>query len=379
MMTHEPAIRAWIDLPADQATIETHTLRVAGWVFDESAPLDAAVLVTADGLMTRVRLGVWRPDVGDAFNSVPHASASGFEADVDLRAIAPGPMRIALLARTGAGSWHEAASIEVTVAYETPAGRSERRARAAFTIVQNEPVMLPLWLNYYGRYFAPEDLYVLDHDSSDNSTRSLADRCRVVPIHRDASFDHRWLRSTVEAFQAFLLQSYEAVLFAEADEFVVADPLHFAGLDEYIEALDQPWARCSGFNVVHQSDEAPLRFDQPLLAQRRHWHASLKYSKRLLTKVPLRWSEGFHDEFVGAHEPPDQRLLLVHLHRVDHDFCLARHRSSLARNWSQGDIDSGLGAQHRVVADDAFEQWFRNGTDLDAPRELIPDHIRNVF
>ena len=39
------------------------------------------------------------------------------------------------------------------------------RTRAAFTIVQNEPDWLPVWLRYYSRHFDARDLFVLDHDS----------------------------------------------------------------------------------------------------------------------------------------------------------------------------------------------------------------------
>jgi hypothetical protein len=115
----------------------------------------------------------------------------------------------------------------VTAANVTLSGadssRQGARRRAVFTIVQNEPLMLPLWLGYYGRYFEADDRYVLDHDSTDGST-DLLEGAHHVPIHRRGSFDHRWLRETVEAFQAFLLSSYDAVLLTELDEFVVADP-----------------------------------------------------------------------------------------------------------------------------------------------------------
>ena len=350
--------------------------RVSGWVFDEAGLLESALLVVDSGSGAQVRLGVWRPDVGEAYPSTPHASSSGFEGTVDLRAVASGTARIALLVRLGDATWREAAAVEVQISAPTR-GRDGARARAAFTIAQNEPVMLPLWLKYYGRYFDPDDLYVLDHDSTDGSTAGL-DGCHVVPVHRQA-FDHHWLKSTVELFQAFLLRSYDAVLFAEADEFVLADPRQYTGLDDYIARLARPSARCAGFNVVHQPEEPSLRFDAPLLAQRRCWHASLLYSKRLLSRIPLHWSEGFHLEYSAPDDPPDPGLLLVHLHRVDYDTCLARHRAAAARDWKEDDVLRGLGAQNQIVESHEFDEWFYRGADLDAPRELIPEHIRTVL
>jgi hypothetical protein len=348
-------------------------LRIEGWVLADSGPVEDVVLIVGEEPGARPVLGLSRPDVGEVFSSIPHAGVSGFRCDVDLRASEPGPLRIDLIARNGDAGWHPVAATEILVrGRDTSTGR---RPRAAFTIAQDEPVMLPLWLDYYGRYFEPEDLYVLDHGGG---IQAGSGQCRVVPVHREVSFDHRWLRGTVEAFQAFLLQSYDSVLFAEADEFVVADPRRYRGLDHYIESLDAPAARCLGFNVVHYPDEPSIRFDAPLLAQRRYWHASQHYCKRLLSRVPLRWSEGFHLEYNLGEDPPDPALMLVHLHLIDYHWCLQRHRSVAARNWNPADVASGA-AGHWWLDDDEFERWFRSGPPVQSPRELIPEHVRRVL
>ena len=372
------AVRVWIDEPVAGTSMAGGAARVSGWVFDEAGLLESALLVLDDGPGAHVTLGVWRPDVGEVYPSVPHASSSGFEGTVDLRAVGGGTARIALLVRLGDATWQQAAAVEVQIVAPTRE-RDGARPRAAFTVVHNEPVMLPLWLDYYGRHFDADDLYVLDHDSTDGSTADLDGRCHVVPVHREAAFDHHWLKLTVEQFQAFLLRSYDAVLFAEVDELVLADPRRYAGLDAYIAEMTRPAARCSGFNVVHQPDEPPLRFDAPLLMQRRYWHASLKYSKRLLSRIPLRWSDGFHQEYSAPDDAPDPELLLLHLHRIDYDLCLARHQASAARDWNEADIVNGYGAQNRIAETGEFEEWFYRGADLDAPRELIPEQIRSAL
>lgn len=370
-------VRGAIDIPVQGAEVEPSALRIEGWALDDVAPLKRAIVVTGDGPGVRAALGIRRSDVADAFPEVPHALRSGLHCDLDIRAAGAGPLLLSLLVQRHDGGWHEAASTQINVAAWS--ARHGQRPRAAFTIVKDEPVMLPLWLDYYGRYFGPEDLYVLDHDSTDGSTDAVSDRCQVIPIHREIAFDHRWLRDTVEAFQSFLLRSYETVVFAEVDEFLVADPRFYRGLGDYIDKLNVPAARCAGFNVIHQPDEPALRFDAPILAQRALWHASLRYSKRLLARVPLRWTEGFHEELSAPDDPPDPNLILVHLHRVDYEWCLRRHRASAARRWSEADIARGDGAQNRIADPAVFEEWFRAGPDLDAPPEFIPAHIREVL
>ncbi len=266
-----------------------------------------------------------------------------------------------------------------------PADRREKvtlgkRRRAAFTIVQNEPVFLPLWLRYYGRYFDAADLYVLDHDSTDGSTDGLGTRCNLVGVHRDLSFDHAWLNGTVTAFHAFLLRSYEHVLFAECDEIVVANPALFRGLDDYIDRFQDRVARCTGFEVVHYPAKEPaLCFDQPVLAQRRYWHASRFYCKPLLSSVPMSWSLGFHEATYFPDLQPDPNLFLVHLHRIDYATCAARHRETAARNWNPSDVEEGRGLQNRLVeGEEAFKTWFFRGLD-NSTRERIPEHLKTLL
>lgn len=254
------------------------------------------------------------------------------------------------------------------------------RRRAAFTVVQNEPVFLPLWLAYYGRHFDAADLYVLDHDSTDGSTDRIGARANRVRVHRDKSFDHAWLNGTVTAFHAFLLRSYEHVLFAEADEIVAADPALYSGLGDYIDRCLERVVRCTGFEVVHYPDEEPaLRFDQPILAQRRYWHASRLYCKPLLSAVPIVWSLGFHEAPDLPDLRPDPSLFLVHLHRIDYGSCVARHRATAARNWNEADVQAGHGLQNRFVeGEEAFKKWFVHGLD-NGPRERIPEYLKALL
>lgn len=368
------ALQGSIDEPAHGSAVAGGLTRVLGWALDPERLLGQTRLIVDGGVGSPVRMGLMRPDVAAAFPGVAHAEASGFEAAVDLRAAGP-TARIALLTRQADERWTEVAATEVRV---VAPGRplDGARARAAFTIVHDEARWLELWLRHYGRDFAPQDLYVLDHGSTDGSTRGLGGRCHVIPVHRRAAFDHQWLRTVVEDFHAFLLRSHDVVLFAEVDELIVADPLHHAGLGAYLDALHAPAARCMGFNVVQQSDEPALDFDAPLLAQRAWWHASLEYSKRLVGRVPLRWSDGFHREFNAPDDPPDPALLLIHLHRADYDTCLARHAAAAARDWNAEDVERTLGSQNRISEPEAFAAWFRHGADLDTPRERIPDHLR---
>jgi hypothetical protein len=366
-----------IDSPAAGETVAPGVLHLTGWAVGAAGP-PTDLQVTVEGASAQlVGRGLPSPWAGARFPGVPGSAAAGWEAVVDLRGLRATSLAVRLLARSGPRRWRELACSDVSVESEKPLAGS--RSRAAFTIVQNEPDFLPVWLAHYRRFFDPEDIYLLDHDSTDGSTQGVEDACNVVPVHRTASFDHAWLRSTVEQFQSFLLGSYETVLFAEIDEFLVADPRRHAGLDSYIEGLREPAACCTGFDVVHYPSEAPLRFDQPILRQRGFWHRSPLYSKRLVARAPLAWGLGFHTELRFPQIRPDPDLYLVHLHRVDYERCLARHRASAARNWSEIDIATGAGNQNRIVAPEKFRHWFFNVDLGAADPEPIPEHLMSLL
>jgi hypothetical protein len=251
-------------------------------------------------------------------------------------------------------------------------------SRAAFTIVKDEPRFLPIWLDHYGRSFAPEDLYVLDHQSIDGSLDAARGRCHVLPVEHPTTYHHTWLVLLAERFQSFLLASYETVLYTDADELVLAEPRRFRDLGEYIDAMDGPVARCTGFEVVQQVGEEPLRFGEPLLAQRRWWYRVPLYDKPLLACLPLAWTPGFHTELRFPDVQPDPDLYLLHMHRADRDYCLERHRAAAARDWNDEDLAIGRGYQNRIVEPDEFERWFYGEGLGGAEREEIPERLRGL-
>jgi hypothetical protein len=376
-----PAAR--IEFPTAGATVPRTPLIVAGWALGADGPIDAGVVLVDGAHPTAARLATTpRDDVASRFPGVEGAAGAGWDAIVDVRGVEGPEATLSLLGRTG-GGWAELARSPIRLA---EAGAATAGRRAVFTIARNEATFLPIWLRYYRRHFDPADIYVLDNDSADGSTDGLEGSCRVVPVHRVQSAERDsasllvWLKGTVEDFQAFLLRSYDTVLFAEVDELVVPDPRSYPDLGAYVDRLDGAAACCTGYNVVHYPDEAALRFDQPLLAQRRYWHPSPHwYSKRLLARIPLSWNIGFHDEYNVPGAEPDPDLYLIHLHRVDYDYCLARHRAAADREWADNDLRLNLSWHQRIAEPEEFRRWFFGGEDLEGTeREPIPERIREL-
>ena len=240
--------------------------------------------------------------------------------------------------------------------------RRSRRRRAVVTIVHDEAVFLPLWLGYYSRYFAADDIYVLDNDSSDGST----DRdgfVRVPTPH--PSVDHTWMAETLAAFQEELLDRYDVVLVADADEIISPLP-SWGTLDQYIDRLDEEFVNPLGYEILHLPDrEPPLDLSRPVLDQRGYWFANDAYDKPLLATVPMTWVPGLHASADGRRNyDPDLRL--IHLHRMDYELCRARHGARARRDWGAADLDHGWASYNRLEAGEEFDRWFLSDSGFES-------------
>lgn len=247
-----------------------------------------------------------------------------------------------------------------------------RRSRAVITMVYDESIFLPLWLGYYGRYFAPSDIYVLDNGTTDGST----DRDGFVrmPVRQD-TVDHTWMVRTVEALQHELLERYDAVLVTDVDEIVCPVP-ELGTLGDYLDRFQEPWVNCLGYELLHQpSTEPPIDLTRPILDQRGTWYHSNVYDKAALATEPLRWRPGFHgrQDFHGAFDPD---LRLIHLHRMDYDLCLRRHRTRSRKRWAPDDARAGWAAHNRIVDEQAFADWFQHDSSIPG-FEIRPEPIRS--
>jgi hypothetical protein len=248
--------------------------------------------------------------------------------------------------------------------------------RAVITIVRNERVFLPIWLRYYSKFFQAEDIYVLDHQSTDGSTEG--DGFVRIPLSQSI-FGACWQRDVVQRCQHELIDRYDVVLYAEVDEIVAPDPRHW-NLGEYIDRFNQDFATCQGYEVLHmKEDEVPFDHTKPILMQRSTWYHNPSYSKSLLTRVPMLWNGGFHERIDGRTNS-DPRLYLIHLHRMDYDICLARHRERGRFRRAQVDLEEGWGYQNRIMDQLAFSDWFYHDSCTDFPMQPqpIPSYWRTL-
>jgi hypothetical protein len=195
---------------------------------------------------------------------------------------------------------------------------------AVFTTVKNESIFLPIWLKHYQQYFANEDIYVLDHSSTDGSTSNLPVNVRLVS--NDYVNDHDWLVKTAQDFQRQLLQDYQCVVFVESDEILYSTekPLNET-LNDFIQG-DDLYATCSGYSVIQDTqNELALSSGDYIFEKRNFWYKDAAEDKTLVSKVPLEWNWGFHS-LKGRNNNYHRDLYIAHLHRFDFETMVNRHQ-----------------------------------------------------
>jgi hypothetical protein len=230
----------------------------------------------------------------------------------------------------------------------------------------------------YSRSFEPDDIYVLDHESSDGST--MRDGFVRIPVTHD-TVDHTWMVRTIEEHQHELLERYDAVLVTDVDE-IVAPRRECGSLGDYIDRLEEGFVNCVGYELIHLVDREPA-FDaaRKVLDQRGFWFANNIYDKPAIATEPMRWTPGFHrTEDLQVRLDPD--LYLIHLHRMDYEICLARHRYRGERAWNDRDVAMGWASHNRITDEAEFARWFYEDASVEWTEivvEPIPASWRGLF
>lgn len=228
---------------------------------------------------------------------------------------------------------------------EVPSRRPEPASAplAVLTMARDEGPMLRRWVEHYARQVGAEHLVVVDDGTTDGSTDDLpCPVLRLPPITRPFE---RTRMGVLSGLARGLLEAYDAVLFADADELVVADPDRWTDLGHLVRERPEALALGAlGLNVLHARDEAPLDPDAPVLGQRHHATFVPLMCKPALKWVAADWVAASHG--LRAPYAVDPDLYLFHLKFADRDHlrAVADRRRAMVRadgraagtSWSKG-------------------------------------------
>jgi len=213
-----------------------------------------------------------------------------------------------------------------------PKSASGQFRAAVITMVYNEAFFLPLWYRHYGSQVGYENLYVIDHGSTDGSVDSRL--CNQIKIPRD-NFDDKTRAAMVSALHKSLLNYFDTVIYTDCDEFIVVRPSKFESLLAYLQQQPHETIRCVGVNVLpHEPNMPPLDLNSPILLQRPFGFATHWYFKPLISAVVTVWHPGFHGCDIPA--ALDLDVWLFHLKLADFQYGLERQEELREIEWSNG-------------------------------------------
>ncbi len=201
-----------------------------------------------------------------------------------------------------------------------------------------------------------------------------------IPVEHE-TVDHRWMVSTSKTSST---SSWSATTSCWSPTWTRSwcRIRTFGTLGDYIDRFDEEWVNCLGYETpAHADSEPPLRLDRPILEQRGHWFFNDGYDKAALATVPLRWNPGFHGRSdYQFNLDPDLRM--IHLHRMDFDICLERHRVRSRRAWAEQDAKRAGPSTTRSSTTSTFRHWFYEDScveHLEIQLEPIPEPGEGLF
>ncbi len=247
---------------------------------------------------------------------------------------------------------------------------SRRPSVAVVTVVKDESEMLPLWLHHYGARLGLDHLVVLDDQSTDGSTDGIdAEVHRLDGLPGGPEFERERIK-TVNQTAARLLDTFDWVVFTDADEFLVVDPERHESFRDLLPSVPNPAVAALGLNVVQDLEhEQPLDLGRPILEQRSFACFAEVMCKPSTKKRRVPWVLASHG-IKSRYEVRDD-LFMLHLKFADLD----RLRASSAHRRSLNAADGRGGGSWKVdnVAE-IFSQQMR-ATDFTAVPELDPTRV----
>ena len=198
-----------------------------------------------------------------------------------------------------------------------PREPGELPSLAIITMARDEGQMVKRWVDYYTPHVGVEHLIIIDDNSSDGSTDDLDCPVLRIPYLRKRGFEPSRM-GLLAGISAGLLEAYDAVMFADADEFVVPEPTRYPTLRHFV--ADRPGRDAIGvlgFNVVHDPAEPALLADQPILGQRQLAKFVPLMCKPSLKWQPAAWAHASHG--IECPYEIDKDLYMFHMKFADRD------------------------------------------------------------
>ncbi len=195
---------------------------------------------------------------------------------------------------------------------------------AAISMVRNGGFFVEKWIDYYGRFFGKQNLFLII-DGLDQPLPVGHEEITVtqVPhITQGKADGDRYRAKLVSEYAKTLLnhRGYKVVVAHDIDEYLVLDPSWSGTLADYLlSRVTSPSISALGVDVVHH----PLKEDaidtgRPFMSQRSYAVISSRHTKAVVATEPVIWEPGFH-RVKAKKSNIDPNLFLFHCGMIDID------------------------------------------------------------
>jgi|688.fasta_scaffold00302_49 hypothetical protein len=199
---------------------------------------------------------------------------------------------------------------------------------AVLGIFGREKFFSPIWKKYYGDLFGVENLHIIGSLVTDEYLNIL-DGANFHELGSDTHGDNAYIIVRVMQLQYELLKSYQTVVFADSDEFIVPDPAKYTNLKDFLEKNNDMYFRVQGYNVINfVGNEPQIDMNKPIIGQRNYWYKNGSVigggeSKMLIVrKADVSYIAGMHWSYPAVIEHPD--LYNIHLREFDYEITADR-------------------------------------------------------
>jgi len=166
-------------------------------------------------------------------------------------------------------------------------------------MVRNDDFFLRKWVEYYGREFGKENLYIY-YDGED---QTIGDFCQGTNAYVHSKIGNQVvaaekarLKFLSEKAASLFAKGYDLVIGVDADEYIVVDPKLSISLGEFLSSQDidvslSPLGLDFGQKL---GEEGNLSQAETFLSQRHYAQIGTRYTKPSIIAQPCQWGSGFH-------------------------------------------------------------------------------------
>lgn len=254
-----------------------------------------------------------------------------------------------------------------------------KKSHCLLSYTHNEHFFLPIFLRYYSQFFPPEDIYIIENNSSDDFVYDLQRKYLFSRLIHNTQYQNDFIsiNSKLTETMQLLLSKYKGIYLAESDEIIFHQEGFKKATQSYIR-LPFSAIRCLGFEPIHDytNKEPPIDPFKPLLQQRKLGWDNHYCRKPVFVKHPISYWENMHN-FDETYNFIDSKLLLIHLKMIDYDILWDRNQKTITKaNFHPDSIITGKGWQNRIENKKEFDNFFSMNL---RKCDVIPEKYKNII